>query len=290
VHAHFVASLVNQLVGAYVLVFRFSWEGLAVALAGHALVESLGTAIAYHRCLSHRSLELAKPVEYLFALIGGFAFHGDPLQWVTIHRQHHRYSDHDGDPHGAHRGLAYSHLLWFDDNFFPRSSPEEQRRYAPDLLAQPFYRAYPLIFPVFGLLVALGMWALFGWEIGILWGAFVRHLFGCHATFSVNSICHAYGFRAYRRNDLSTNCAWLALPTMGESWHNNHHAFPSSARAGLRWWQVDLSWWVICGLRACGLARNVKQPSAEEVAAGSGPRTLGELVGVRRPEMTGYRA
>lgn len=280
---HFAASLASQALGLYVLVFHFSWRGLAVALGGHAIVECLGVTLAYHRCLAHRALRLWKPLEYLLALIGNFAFHGNPLQWATIHRQHHRFSDHDGDPHDARRGLLYSHLLWFDENFFPSCTPEKQRHYAKDLLEQPFYRNFDLLFAPFGLAVAYAMVQTFGLVDGLLWGGLVRHLLGCHFTFSINSITHAFGFRSYRRDDLSTNCAWLAVPTFGESWHNNHHAFPASARFGLRWWQLDLGWQVIRVLEALGLATDVKQPGPEEIECGSGPRSLGELVGVARP-------
>lgn len=277
-----------QLGALSVLAFHFSWEGLAIALGWHFLVAGLGITVGYHRCLSHRAVRLARPVEYLFALLGSFALHGDPIRWVTIHRQHHRFTETDGDPHTPLRGFLDAHLGWTGSRF-PRMSDEAaQRRYAPDLLRDPVYRAMrgkvlPRVLFMAGVLYALHGTA------GLLWGGLVRLFLNGQAIWAVNSIAHGWGWRSYARDDLSTNHYPVALATFGEGFHNNHHALPGSARFGLRWWELDVGWWVIRALEAGGLARDVRVPSREERAAQAGPRSVGELLGIARPEMRGFR-
>ncbi len=282
IRPHFVIGLASQAVAVYAMVFRFSWWGLGLALVLHFAVSCLGITLAFHRLLSHKAFVLWKPLEYLFATLGSLAYHGDPVQWVTLHRQHHRYSDTDLDPHNARRGLLYSHMLWFADDVFRFVTPEHEARYAPDLLAQPFYRLLRPLVGVVGLLVLVLLYAWGGVD-AVLWGAFVRYFLGNHSTFLVNSAAHTFGWRAYPRDDLSTNCSWVALPSFGEGWHNNHHAFPASAQLGFAWYQLDPGWWVILLLERLGLATEVRRPTPEERAAGQGPGNLLELLGLVRP-------
>lgn len=281
-HPHFVLNLVGQAVGVYAIVFHPSWTGLGLALALHFLVSGLGITVGYHRLLSHRAFKTVKPVEWLLAALGCLAMHGDPIQWVTIHRQHHRYADTDLDPHSPIHGFLWSHLLWFNAGFFARTTPHHEATYAKDLTSQAFYRL--LRFAVLPLMLGAlyGLWAWGGAE-AVLWGGFVRYLLGDHATWFVNSAGHTLGWRAYKRDDRSTNCSWVGLVAFGEGFHNNHHAFPSSARLGLRPWELDMGWWVILALEALGLAWDVNRPSREEIECGHLPADLLELAGLCRP-------
>jgi stearoyl-CoA desaturase (delta-9 desaturase) len=284
-----VLLVLAHLAAAWTVVFRFRWDGLALALVLHFLIGCLGISIAYHRVLSHRSARLPRSLEYFFAFLGSLALHGDPVRWATIHRQHHRFADTEDDAHTPLRGFLHAHALWTRDRFLPMSSPEKIARYAPDLARQSFYQ---LTRDKLGLRIALQVVPLYllGGTDWVLWGFLVRYVLTSTAVWSVNSITHDWGFRSYQRNDLSTNHVWVALASFGEGWHNNHHAFPSSARLGLRQWQLDLAWWTLRLLERLGLARDLKHPGADEVASGGSPRSWGELLGVRRPRMDGFRS
>jgi stearoyl-CoA desaturase (Delta-9 desaturase) len=256
-----VALLWNSLVG---------WTDLAIFAAMY-LVTALGVTVGYHRLFTHRAFDAPQPVRYAFAVLGSMAVQGPVLDWVADHRKHHAFADEDGDPHSPHghggglggalRGLLYAHMGWLLET----QGTATKRRYARDLLADPGIRAISRAFPflvLLGLLIpfALGF-ALTGTVAGaltaLLWGGFVRIFLVHHVTWSINSICHFFGTRRYETDDMSTNVFWLALPSLGESWHHNHHAFPRSARHGLRWWELDLSGLTIAGLEKLGLARNV---------------------------------
>jgi stearoyl-CoA desaturase (delta-9 desaturase) len=208
--------------------------------------------------------------------------HGDPIQWVTIHRQHHRFADTDLDPHSPIHGFLWAHLLWFNAGFFSRTTPTHEAAYAKDLTSQAFYRL--LRFAVLPLMAGalFGLWKWGGAE-AVLWGGFVRYFLGDHATWFVNSAGHCLGWRAYKRDDRSTNCYWVGILAFGEGFHNNHHAFPSSARLGLRPFELDLGWWVVRSLQAVGLAWDVNVPSREEIECGHLPAGLLELAGVVGP-------
>jgi sn-1 stearoyl-lipid 9-desaturase len=237
----------------------FSWSGVGVCLALWWLTGALGITLCFHRSLTHRSLVLRKPLEYACALLGTLALQGDPIEWVATHRLHHAHADEERDPHDAHRGLWWTHIDWLYLPNKNRPSDAEQQRQAPDLWAQPFYRflhhrALVLQLVLGGLLFALGgaSW--------LVWGIFVRLVFVYHLTWFVNSAAHRFGYRSYRTGDLSTNCWWVALLSWGEGWHNNHHAFPFSARHGIRWFELDPTWLNIKLLRALRLARDVRVP------------------------------
>lgn len=239
----------------------FSWGGLAAAVALWWMTGAFGIALCFHRTLTHRSLVMWKPFEYFAALAGTLALQGDPIEWVATHRLHHAHADRSGDPHDAHRGMWWTHVDWLYMPNDARPNEEELLRNAPDLYAQPFYRLLYRRALLFQVLLALALYAIGGISF-VVWGVFVRLVFVYHVTWFVNSAAHRFGYRTYETTDLSTNCWWVALLSWGEGWHNNHHAFPFSARHGLRWFEFDPTWLHIKVLSALRLVRNAKLPTA----------------------------
>jgi stearoyl-CoA desaturase (delta-9 desaturase) len=235
------------------------------------IVSALGATLGFHRLLTHRSFETYRSVKYVLAVLGSLSVQGSVIRWVASHRKHHAHADHEGDPHSPHdvrggiakslRGLWHAHVGWL----LSRGHHADARRYAKDMLEDrgmvAISRAFPLIVAA-GLLVPAGLGYLFtgsvrGAVTGLVCGGLVRVFLFHHVAFSVNSVCHFFGVRRFETQDHSTNVFWLALPSMGEAWHNNHHAFPRSAKHGLRWWEVDPCGLVIGGMRRIGLAWNV---------------------------------
>jgi stearoyl-CoA desaturase (delta-9 desaturase) len=249
------------------------WSDVGILVGGY-LASGLGVTVGYHRLLTHRSFATHSWVAYVFAILGSMAVQGPVIDWVADHRKHHAHADKEGDPHSPHvghgsglRGLWHAHMGWL----FESQGQAEKRRYAPELVEDAGMRA---INRSFGLLVALSLVipfalgglltaSLTGALTGMLWGGPVRIFFGHHVTWSINSICHFYGRRRFATDDCSTNVLWLAPVSLGEAWHHNHHAFPRSASHGLRWWELDVSAWVIRAMRRAGLAWNVVEISPE---------------------------
>jgi stearoyl-CoA desaturase (delta-9 desaturase) len=178
---------------------------------------------------------------------------------VATHRKHHAHADADGDPHGIDRGFRWAHIRWLYKPNEAMPTKEELERYAPDLCAQKFYRALQVIHGPLQLVLAAGLFLAGGWP-WVIWGIFVRLVVSYHATWLVNSAAHSLGYRSYKTADRSTNCWWVALISWGEGWHNNHHAFPFSARHGLRWYEIDPTWWGVKTLEALRLADRIKLP------------------------------
>ncbi|MBI2945022.1 MAG: fatty acid desaturase [Candidatus Wallbacteria bacterium] len=245
----------------------------------HVVFGCFGITLGYHRLLTHRSLAVPAWLERLLAVAGALALQGDPIEWVTVHRQHHRDSDREGDPHDASRGFWFSHMGWIDRSYFPFVTVERMQQYAPDLAREPFYRKLRRRYSLLVMAWIAACWAVAGTD-GVLWGLFVRLVFTDHMTWFVNSAGHALGYQAYRTGDLSTNCFWTALVSFGEGWHNNHHAHPASARHGLAWWQLDFTYLVIRALESLGLAWSVRLPSSEAIAVGEGPTGLLAALGL----------
>jgi stearoyl-CoA desaturase (Delta-9 desaturase) len=243
-------------------------------LASTYLATGLGVTIGYHRLLTHRSFATYNWLSYLLAVLGSMSLQGSVIDWVADHRKHHAHADEEGDPHSPHvgegsglRGLWHAHVGWL----FHAQGQAAKRKYAPDLLEDPGMRAINRTFPWLALL-SLAIPAALGFAFsgtaggaarGLVWGGLVRVFFLHHVTWSINSICHFFGRRRFATDDESTNVAWLAPASLGEAWHHNHHAFPRSATHGLRWWEFDLSGWVIRGLRRLGLAWNVVRIAPE---------------------------
>ena len=243
------------------LPFFFSWQAVAAAAAIAYVTGGWGVTLNFHRVLTHRSARLVKPLEYLTAIFGTLAFQGDPITWVATHRIHHAHSDDAGDPHSTNEGFGWAHIEWLvrPNPNVPRTT-EALRKYAPDLWSDPFYRALmklhiPMQVALAGLLFVLGGWPF------VFWGIFGRLVFSYHSTWFVNSVTHMFGYRTYRTGDRSTNSWWVALISFGEGWHNNHHAFPYSARHGMAWWEVDITWWTIRLLKLVRLADRIRVPS-----------------------------
>ena len=239
----------------------FSWWAVATAAIIAYATGALGITLCYHRTLSHRSVRLRKPLEYFTALLGTLAFQGDPISWVATHRVHHAHSDGEGDPHSTVRGFSWAHMEWLvkpNPNIPPRS---QLAKYCPDLWNDPFYRVLHVLHVPLQAALAFGLYALGGWPF-IVWGIFARLVFAYHSTWLVNSATHMFGYRTYKTGDRSTNSWWVALLSFGEGWHNNHHAFPYSARHGMAWYEIDLTWWTIRLLKVMRLADKVRVPSA----------------------------
>ncbi|HEV2062556.1 MAG TPA: fatty acid desaturase [Solirubrobacteraceae bacterium] len=261
---------------AVILLWNRAVDAVDLALlAGLYLLTALGITIGFHRLLTHRSFQTHKRVEHAFAVLGSLAVQGSVLDWVADHRKHHAHTDTEGDPHSPHvghgsglKGLWHAHTGWL----FETQGQADWRRYARDLYEDPTMRAIGRRFPLLALLTllipaALGF-ALHGWTLegalrGLVWGGLVRVFLVHHVTWSINSVCHFFGKRRFAVDDHSTNVAWLALPSLGEAWHHNHHAFPRSATHGLRWYELDPSGWVIRAMERAGLAWNVVRIAPE---------------------------
>ena len=260
-------------------------------MAGMYLVTGLGITVGFHRLLTHRAFATFKPVEYAFAVLGSMAVEGPVISWVADHRKHHAHSDEEGDPHSPHvghsggvrgvfAGLWHAHVGWL----LHEQGRAEHGRYAADLCDDPGMRALSAWFPslvVGGLaLPTLAGFLITGTALGaataLLWGGLVRVFFVHHVTWSINSVCHFHGTRRFSTEDESRNVFWLAVPTLGEAWHHNHHAFPRSAQHGLHWWEVDLSGLLIGGLERLGLAWNVVRIAPERQAQRAAAPTEGD--------------
>jgi sn-1 stearoyl-lipid 9-desaturase len=250
--------------GALLAVFPrfFSWPALAVAVALMYLTGALGVTLCYHRTLTHRSMRLRKPLEYVTAVLGTLSLQGGPVEWVATHRAHHAHADKAGDPHDSNRGFSWAHMNWLYLANRAELTMEERYRMAADIARDPFYRFLgPNMLALQGLL-ALLLFVIGGWPF-IVWGIFVRLVVSYHMTWLVNSAAHTTGYQTYRTGDRSTNCWWLALLSWGEGWHNNHHAFPFSARHGLRWFEIDHTWHIVKLLKFLKLADRVKLPTVQ---------------------------
>jgi stearoyl-CoA desaturase (Delta-9 desaturase) len=227
------------------------WPEIALLVGLYVLI-GLGMTVGYHRLLTHRSFETGPAVRGALLVLGAMSMPARPLDFAAYHLEHHAHSDRAGDPHSPREGLLHAHVGWMMN---PRVANHEG--YCRHLLDDPvvaFVQRTTLMWFGAGLLLPA---LIDGWR-GFLWGGLVRMALQNHATFAVNSICHAFGPRPFATRDESRNNWVIALWSLGEGWHNNHHAFPSSAYHGMGWRQLDLSAVVIRGLKATGLAWNVK--------------------------------
>jgi stearoyl-CoA desaturase (Delta-9 desaturase) len=256
------------------------WSDVAVFAIMYVLT-GLGVTVGFHRHLTHRSFKTSRPLRGLLAILGSVAIEGPVISWVADHRKHHTYSDQEGDPHSPHvghggglrgalKGLGHAHVGWL----FIHTHRGARKRYARDLIEDPvisFVDRTFLIWVLAGFLAAFGLGYAIGGTLdaaltGLLWGAGVRMLVVHHVTYSINSLCHFFGRQRFPTQDESRNLFWLALPTFGESWHNNHHAFPTSAFHGLKRWEIDPSAIVIRGLERLGLVWDVVRIEPERQA------------------------
>ena len=238
----------------------FSWSAVAVTLFLHWLFGSIGICLGYHRLLSHRSLQVPRWLEYAIAIIGALALQGGPIFWVAGHRLHHAHTeDIDQDPYSAKRGFWWSHMLWI---FYPKPEffdYEKYQKFAPDLVRQGFYRWLNRYFLFLQIPLAIILYLIGGWS-WVIYGMLVRVVLLWHSTWMINSVTHMWGYRTFDVPDNSRNLWWAAIFTYGEGWHNNHHAYPQVAKAGWRWWEVDVTWWSIWVLKSLGLVQKVNLP------------------------------
>ncbi len=240
----------------------------------------LGVTVGFHRLLTHRAFKTRRWVRVSLAILGSAAIEGPVISWVANHRKHHAFADREGDPHSPHvdhghglagalRGLVHAHMGWL----FIHTHRGRRTRYAPDLLADRDLAWVDRTFVAWalgGLLAAFGLGWLFGGRLrdgftGLLWGGAVRVLVLHHVTYSINSLCHFFGRRRFATGDESRNLAWLAPLSLGEAWHNNHHAFPTSAEHGMRRRELDISALVIGALERTGLAWDVVRVSPDRL-------------------------
>ncbi len=239
----------------------WSWQGLVV-LAVLYWTTVLGVTLGLHRLVAHRSFEAPRWVERLLVLMGSLACQSGPIEWVGLHRHHHLFSDQPNDHHDAARGLWWAHSEWMLHEI---PALREIHRFTGDLERDPLYRWLDRWFLLLQLPLGAALYwigetsGVHGGGLGlVLWGIPLRLVLVYHVTWLVNSATHAFGYRNFDSPDLSRNCWWVAILSFGEGWHNNHHAHPSSARHGLRWFEFDITWLHIKLLQALGLARRVR--------------------------------
>lgn len=266
------------LITGIVLAWQFgmmSWFYLGLMIGGW-IVSGLGITVGFHRLLTHRSFDTYPWVRAVWGVLGSLAIEGAPTVWCAVHRKHHQFSDLEGDPHSPHlhgegpvnwvKGFVHSHLGWL---FGKTWSDQSLTKFVPDLLAEKWIARisnYYVVLVIASLMIpaAIGGLVMMTWEgafLGFIWGGLARVFCTHHITWSINSICHVFGSKEFKAGDDSRNNFLFGILGHGEGWHNNHHAFPTSAKHGLRWWQFDLSWLVIRSMQLVGLAWNVRQPS-----------------------------
>jgi len=253
--------------GVLLAPFTFSWSGLGICLGLYLLV-GIGVTMGYHRLLTHRSFYTPKPVEYALTALGTLANQGGPMQWVAVHRVHHKHSDAEGDPHSPRDGVWWAHMLWWMPREPELDDSKHYVRYVRDLARDPVHRLFQRYHIVLALVLAVVLVVVGQLWLGLglswlIWGMCVRTSLLYHATWLVNSAAHIWGYRTYPTRDRSTNLWWVALVSLGEGWHNNHHAFPRSAKHGLRWWEIDFTYWMIRLLGLFGLAKRIYVPAKE---------------------------
>jgi stearoyl-CoA desaturase (delta-9 desaturase) len=251
-------------IGAVAALFHFAWKPFWMALFLWWVSGSLGIGMGYHRLLTHRGYRSPKWVEYFLTVCGTLALEGGPIFWVGIHRIHHQLTDRPGDPHSPRDGKWWSHMGWvlMGRSLHQNTQDHDLTAYVPDLRKDRFYVLLSKWHWVPLVVLAVALYLFGGWNY-VLWGIFLRTTVGLHATWLVNSATHLWGSQRFATGDDSRNNLLVALMTFGEGWHNNHHAHPSSARHGLKWWEIDMNWYGIRVLRLLGLATQIKLPRAD---------------------------
>jgi stearoyl-CoA desaturase (Delta-9 desaturase) len=276
-----VPPLLLVLAGWQMWNHELRWRDVAIFLIMY-VPTGLGVTVGFHRLLTHRSFKTSPALRGVLAVLGTMAVEGPVISWVADHRKHHAYSDRLGDPHSPHvdhgggwrgalRGLAHAHVGWL----FDHTQRGSRERFAPDLLADPvvsFVDETFVLWALLGFAIPFGLGVLLGGTVdagleGLLWGGAVRMLVLHHVTYSINSLCHFFGRRRFATEDHSRNLLWLAPFSLGEAWHNNHHAFPTSAFHGMGPRELDVSGLVIAGLERAGLVWDVQRIGASRQAA-----------------------
>jgi stearoyl-CoA desaturase (delta-9 desaturase) len=275
---------------------RPGWVELSLAVTMWALSLGVGGTVGFHRHFTHRAFDAKPWVRNTLAILGSMAAQGPVVAWVVTHRRHHEFSDETGDPHSPQlhgsgfcnslQGLWHAHAGWLWSHDMPNPA-----YYAPDLLKDRrivwinrtyyYWVVLGIVIPTVAGGLILGTWE--GAFASFLWGGFARIILTAQFVWSINSICHMFGTRPYATDEKSRNNIWLAIPSFGEAWHNNHHAYPTSAAFGHRWWELDLGWLVVRGLKAMGLVWNVRLPKPE-AAIEDGAAVLGNRSRANAPQ------
>jgi stearoyl-CoA desaturase (delta-9 desaturase) len=282
-------------VGALAAPFTFSWSGLVVFLVLAWLTGIVGITLCYHRLLTHRSFKTPKWFEYSLTVLGCAAWQGSPVQWVGTHRIHHKHSDHEADPHTPRHGFTWSHVFWCmvrNQGALTKWTAAEAAR---DLCRDPGTRLIARLYlvPQFALaaLCLLGGWgaSYLGLETSALswfiWGVCLRTVVVYHVTWFVNSAAHTWGYQSYATRDRSTNLWWVAVLSWGEGWHNNHHGDQRAAAHGRRWFEIDMTYWMIRSLALVGLAREIVPVRALMAGQARRPRRITRLIEPQVPEI-----
>lgn len=251
-------------IGAVAALFHFSWKAVFWTAVMYWISVGWGIGLGYHRLHTHRSYKAPKWLDYFFAICGTMTLEGGPIFWVATHRVHHQLSDKEGDPHSPRDGAWWAHILWMLLGDPKHNDTALLSKYAPDLCKDKFYvwlsKYHWLPLTVFGVLVGV-----FAGVDMLLWTVFLRVTLGLHATWMVNSASHIWGKKRFATRDDSRNNWFVALITMGEGWHNNHHAHPASARHGLAWYEFDPTWLQIRLLEKLGVVKNVRVAKIDAV-------------------------
>ncbi len=246
--------------------FTFSWQNLAVLLIGNWVVGSLGVGLGWHRLLTHRSFQAPKWLEYLLSIFATMSMQDSPNKWIATHRLHHAFVETDKDPHSTRSGFWWAQIGWVVWGKAQDHDEVTLKRYIPDLLKDQGHVLISRFHLVPIMLSAAILFVIGGWTM-VVWGVGARVVLGWHTTWFVNSLAHIYGRRPHTTGDHSTNNWFVAILTFGEGWHNNHHAFPTSARHGLEWYQFDMNWIAVRILEKFGWAKQIKTPEAKLLGA-----------------------
>jgi stearoyl-CoA desaturase (delta-9 desaturase) len=273
---YLIVLVAIHLIALYALLpWFFTWSGLVLAIVGHFVFGMLGITIGYHRLLTHRGFACPRWLEHSLATLGMCNLQDSPARWVAIHRMHHQYSDKQPDPHSPWVNFLWGHVGWVVCRHRDLDRTSHYERYVRDLLHDSYYLklerrdGWFFVYLAHALLIT-GVGAVVGYFAAgeplryaaswLVWVVALRTVFVLHGTWSVNSVAHLFGYRNYETRDHSTNNWLVALISHGEGWHNNHHAEPRAAAHGHRWWEYDMSWWVIRSWERLGLATNVVRP------------------------------
>ncbi|HET6144614.1 MAG TPA: fatty acid desaturase [Candidatus Acidoferrales bacterium] len=268
-------------IGAVAALFFFSWKAVLMAVFLWWVAGSLGIGMGYHRLLTHRGYKTPKWVEYFLTVCATLALEGGPIFWVATHRRHHQNTDKEGDPHSPRDGGLWAHMGWIMTGKAMHNKRDSLLPYVPDLRKDKFHVWISEYHWITQVVVGVAL-LYFGGLPFLLWGSFVRTVFGLHSTWLVNSATHMWGSQRFITGDDSTNSFWVAVLTFGEGWHNNHHAHPQMARHGMTWYEIDMNWYGISALKAMGLAWDISLPKLGR-DKGIKPLAVPETPGVIAP-------
>lgn len=260
----FLFILVSSTV-LFVFTVPFRWELVGLAVFSY-YIRMFGITAGYHRYFAHRAYKTSRIFQFFLAYLGAMSMQKGPLWWAAHHRDHHRYSDTEKDLHSPRlKGFWYSHMLWFLNSEYDHYDPKMIKDYTkfPELV---WLDRYHWVAP---LSYAILMYVLGGWD-WLVYGYAVATFFLGHGTWTINSLCHVFGSQRYETGDDSRNNFWLALVTMGEGWHNNHHYYAHSANQGFYWYEVDFSYYILRILNLFGIVKELKMPPARVIEEGLG--------------------